>query len=65
MALQERLSVQVLRITEGHDLTFVPPHELATWMGDAGLVDIEHRGLDRGHLHPHHLLVARKPSGRG
>jgi 2-polyprenyl-3-methyl-5-hydroxy-6-metoxy-1,4-benzoquinol methylase len=63
MALQERLSVQVLRITEGHDLTFVPPDELAGWMTEAGLVDVTHRRLDRGHLHPHHLVTARRPSG--
>ena len=65
MALQERLSVRVLRITAGHDLTFVPPDELATWMGQAGLSDVEHQRLDRGHLHPHHLVVARKPAGSG
>ena len=62
MALQERLSVQVLKITAGHDLTFVPPDELAAWMGDAGLTDVEHRPLHRGHLHPHHLVVARRPA---
>jgi 2-polyprenyl-3-methyl-5-hydroxy-6-metoxy-1,4-benzoquinol methylase len=61
MAAQERLSVQVLRITTGHDLTFVPPDELAAWMEEAGLVDVAHRRLDRGHLHPHHLVTARKP----
>jgi 2-polyprenyl-3-methyl-5-hydroxy-6-metoxy-1,4-benzoquinol methylase len=65
MALQERLSVQVLKITAGHDLTFVPPDELAAWMGDAGLADVEHHPLDRGHLHPHHLVVARKPAAPG
>ena len=60
MALQERLSVQVLRITAGHDLTFVPPDELAGWMVEAGLTDVTHRRLDRGHLHPHHLVTARR-----
>ena len=62
MAMQERLSVQVLKITAGHDLTFVPPTELARWMTDAGLVEVGHTRLDRGHLHPHHLVIARKPS---
>ena len=62
MALQERVSVQILEITAGHDLTFVPPTELARWMTEAGLVDVEHTRLDRGHLHPHHLVVARKPT---
>lgn len=65
MATQERLSVQVLGITAGHDLTFVPPSELTAWMEGAGLVEIEHRPLDRGHLHPHHLVVARKPAAPG
>ena len=65
MAAQERLSVQVLRITEGHDLTFVPPDELAAWMVEAGLVGVSHRRLDGGHLHPHHLVTARKPPGPG
>ena len=65
MALQERLSVQVLKITAGHDLTFVPPDELAQWMRQAGLIDVEHRPLHRGHLHPHHLVVARKPAAPG
>ena len=65
MAMQERLSVQVLRITAGRDLTFVPPAELASWMQDADLTDVEHRPLDGGHLHPHHLVVARKPAAPG
>ena len=65
MALQERLSVQVLRLTHGDDLTFVPPDELATWMREAGLRDVVHRPLDRGHLHPHHLVTARKPGAHG
>jgi 2-polyprenyl-3-methyl-5-hydroxy-6-metoxy-1,4-benzoquinol methylase len=63
MVLQERLAVQVLRITAGHDLTFVPPDELATWCTEAGLVEVAHTRLDRGYLHPHHLVVARKPPG--
>jgi hypothetical protein len=61
MAFQERLAVQVLRITAGHDLTFVPPDELDGWLTAAGL-DVEHERLDRRSLHPHHLVVARKPS---
>ncbi len=61
MAAQERLSVRILKITEGHELTFVPPQELATWMGDAGLGDVAHRPLHAGHVHPHHLLWATKP----
>ncbi len=61
MALQERLSVQVLGITEGHDLTFVPPDEVARWMADADLVDVRQRAVGAGYLHPHHLVWATKP----
>jgi hypothetical protein len=64
MALQERISVQVLRITAGHDLTFVPPADLAAWMTDAGLDGVTLSRLDRGRVHPHHLVAARKPSSR-
>lgn len=60
MAIQEWLSVRVLRITEGHDLTFVPPEEVAQWMTEAGLAT-ERRRLDRRSVHPHHLLVGRIP----
>ena len=61
MAFQEKLSVQVLDITSGHDLTFVDPEELAGWVSEHGLEDVEHRPLHRGYLHPHHLVTARKP----
>lgn len=61
MALQEKLSVQILGITEGHDLTFATPAEIAAWMTGAGLTDVRHRALGHGYLHPHHLVVATKP----
>jgi len=60
MALQEKLSVQVLGITEGHDLTFATPAEIADWMTAAGLTDVAHRDLGRGYLHPHHLVTGTK-----
>jgi 2-polyprenyl-3-methyl-5-hydroxy-6-metoxy-1,4-benzoquinol methylase len=60
MATQERLSVRVLKITAGRELTFVPPDEVASWMTSAGLTQVEHRSLGRGHLHPHHLVSARR-----
>lgn len=63
MALQERLSVQVLGITEGHDLTFVPPPEVAEWLTEVGLDEVTHLALHGGYLHPHHLLTATRPSG--
>lgn len=62
MALQEKLSVQVLGITEGHDLTFATPEEIGGWMSGAGLVDVHHCDLGHGYLHPHHLVTAtRRP----
>jgi SAM-dependent methyltransferase len=60
-ALQETLSVKVLRITEGSSFDFVPPSTTAGWLTDLGLV-VEARRLDAGRVHPHHLLVARRPS---
>ena len=38
---------------------FVPPKEIADRVMAAGL-QVEHRPLHRGRLHPHHLIVARK-----
>lgn len=57
--LQERVSVQVLGITEGDELTFVDPKEIGRWMAEAGLA-VEHHGIGRGYPHPHHLIVGRK-----
>lgn len=57
---QETLSVKVLRITEGSSFDFVAPGEMAGWLEDAGLV-VSARRLDRGRVHPHHLIVARRP----
>lgn len=60
-AAQETLSVKILRITEGGgDFVFVPPAEMADWLHEAG-ADVRLQRLDRGRLHPHHLLVAEKP----
>ena len=58
--LQETLSVRVLRITAGSSFDFVPPAVTAGWLRELGLVTTAHR-LDRHRLHPHHLLVARRP----
>ncbi|WP_116451585.1 class I SAM-dependent methyltransferase [Blastococcus litoris] len=62
-AAQEALSVRVLRITEGSpEFTFVEPRERARWMTGAGLVDVREERLDRARVHPHHLLVGRRPA---
>jgi 2-polyprenyl-3-methyl-5-hydroxy-6-metoxy-1,4-benzoquinol methylase len=58
--LQETLSVKVLRITEGSSFDFVDPRTLAGWLTDLGL-EVELRRLDAGRVHPHHVVVARRP----
>ena len=58
--LQEWLAVKVLGVTEGDELTFIAPTEIGRWMTVAGL-DVEHQRVDQGYLHPHHLIVGRKP----
>jgi SAM-dependent methyltransferase len=61
-AAQEALSVRVLGITAGsREFTFVDPGERARWLVDAGLDDVRARRLDRGRIHPHHVLVGRAP----
>jgi SAM-dependent methyltransferase len=59
--LQETLSVKVLRITEGSSFDFVAPETTAGWLTDLGLTVQAHR-LDAGRVHPHHMLVARRPA---
>jgi 2-polyprenyl-3-methyl-5-hydroxy-6-metoxy-1,4-benzoquinol methylase len=60
---QETLSVRVLRITAGsRHFAFAEPDERARWLQQAGLVDVRSRRLDRGRVHPHHLLVGRAPA---
>jgi 2-polyprenyl-3-methyl-5-hydroxy-6-metoxy-1,4-benzoquinol methylase len=57
---QETVSVRVLRITAGSaHFTFVEPDRRARWLQAAGLVDVRSRRLDRGRVHPHHLLIGR------
>jgi 2-polyprenyl-3-methyl-5-hydroxy-6-metoxy-1,4-benzoquinol methylase len=58
---QEVLAVRVLRITEGATIDVVDPARMAGWLADAGL-RVAHRRLDSGRLHPHHLLIADRPS---
>lgn len=57
---QELVAVRLLRFTAGGRPSFVPPARLAEWMRAAGLVVVE-RDLGAGYLHPHHLLVGRRP----
>lgn len=62
-ALQEAMSVRLLKITAGSpEFAFVDPDERARWLVAAGLRDVRARRLDRGRVHPHHLLVGRAAS---
>jgi len=56
---QEVLATRLLHITEGSGVRFVPPTKIAERLRAAGL-QVEHRPLHRGWMHPHHLVVARK-----
>lgn len=58
--VQETAAVRLLGITEGEELTFLPPLELASAMTGGGL-EVRERPLHRGYPHPHHLLVGHKP----
>lgn len=58
--VQEIVATRVLRITEGSEVDFVPPTVLAAAMERSGLI-VEQRRVDRGYLHPHHLLLGRRP----
>jgi 2-polyprenyl-3-methyl-5-hydroxy-6-metoxy-1,4-benzoquinol methylase len=61
-AVQEALSVRVLEITAGsREFTFIEPDERARWLVASGLRDVRAQRLDRGRVHPHHLLVGRAP----
>jgi len=59
-AVQETTSVRILGITEGEELTFLPPAEMAGAMAGGGLA-VRDRPVHRGYPHPHHLLVGHKP----
>ena len=55
---QELAATRLLRITEGRQVAFLPPNEIATEMAAGGLV-VERVSLQRHRLHPHHLVVGR------
>jgi 2-polyprenyl-3-methyl-5-hydroxy-6-metoxy-1,4-benzoquinol methylase len=57
--LQEAAAVKLLKITRGAGLYFVPADAQREWMVEAGL-DLFDHPLDRGYLHPHHLLEGKK-----
>lgn len=58
--VQETVSVRVLGITRGGRFTFTPPDRIAAWMRQDGL-EVRQRSLQRGYVHPHHLVAGRRP----
>lgn len=57
--LQETMSVRVLNLTAGDQLTFLRPDVLAGWMEKEALAVTAER-IDRGYPHPHQLLVGAR-----
>jgi 2-polyprenyl-3-methyl-5-hydroxy-6-metoxy-1,4-benzoquinol methylase len=57
---QETLAVKVLRFTEGGSFHDTSPELIARFMTGAGLEVTESTPLDRGYVHPHHVLVAQR-----
>jgi 2-polyprenyl-3-methyl-5-hydroxy-6-metoxy-1,4-benzoquinol methylase len=60
--VQETLSVRLLGITEGSEMTFLGAAGIGAAMEDAGLA-VRHLALGRGYPHPHHLAVGTRPPG--
>lgn len=58
---QETVSVKVVGITAGSSFDFVAPDVMAGWLHELGLTTSARR-LDRGRIHPHHLLIAHNPA---
>ena len=58
--LQETAAVKVLGITDGEQVTFLAPADMAEAMAGGGLT-VRDRPIHRGYPHPHHLLVGQKP----
>lgn len=61
--LQELVATRVTRITEGEQVDFLAPDDIAAVLAAAGL-EVEHVPLHRGRPHPHHLVVGRRLADR-
>lgn len=59
--VQELLATRVVRTTQGDQVEVVPPTVLVGELERAGLT-VGRQRLDRGRLHPHHLIVGQRPS---
>lgn len=60
-SVQETAAVKLLGITEGEELTFLSPADMAGAMVE-GSLSVRDRPIHRGYPHPHHLLVGQKPA---
>lgn len=60
---QELVATRVARITEGEQVDFLAPADVAEVLAGAGLA-VEHVPLHRRQVHPHHLVVGRRLGGR-
>jgi trans-aconitate methyltransferase len=58
---QELVATRVARITEGEQVDFLAPRDIAAVL-EAGGLAVEHVPLHRRRPHPHHLVVGRKVS---
>jgi 2-polyprenyl-3-methyl-5-hydroxy-6-metoxy-1,4-benzoquinol methylase len=58
--IQELLATKVLRFTAGDEVDFAPPEHYAERLRQAGLA-VTTQALDRGSMHPHHLIEGRAP----
>lgn len=59
--VQELVATRVARITEGEQVDFLAPADIAEVLTGAGL-EVEHVPLHRGRPHPHHLVIGRRPT---
>ena len=59
MRVQERLAVNVMRLTKGEALAFTSAERLADQLAGLGLA-VTTKRIDRGYPHPHHLVIARR-----
>jgi 2-polyprenyl-3-methyl-5-hydroxy-6-metoxy-1,4-benzoquinol methylase len=57
---QEVVATRIVRVTKGATVEFTPIDALVATLRDRGL-DVQQRRADKGYLHPHALIAARRP----
>lgn len=58
--VQELAATRLLRITEGDEVDFAPPADLARFLEGRGCTTMIKR-LDHGYVHPHCVVLATRP----